>query len=498
MHPSLHGDTIPRGHRVACRTIVGIDIGTTKVAVVVIDPLKRKILRTVSQDTHSEVTLQDPSLKEQDVEKIGHTLKQCIHKVFNGLSCEVASVGITGQMHGIIGIDNEGRARTNCVTWQDERGLLRDEEGRSLLDEMKQRAGARPIAPGYGIVTLYWWVREKTARRFSRIVTIPDYFGMRITGRKTPAIDYTMAESLGCFDIFSTRFDTGYISDLGIPEDYFPEVLAPTTVSGTVKKDNPFDIPGGEDIPVALSIGDNQASYLGSVKEFYRTLVVNVGTASQVSYARDEFSWRHGVQAHVDGYDVTLRPFVEGGAIVAGSSLAGGVSYRALRDFFERAGKDLFGVDSPEDLWDRMNALALRVDTDERLTVVPLFAGKRSAPDARGRIEGISMKNFQPSNVIYGTLEGVVRILRDMVDPSVLTRTDTVVGSGNGLRKNPALRKVVSCVFENDIRIPLHEEEAAVGAALNGAVAAGKYRSFADAAEIVRYGESPRGEKYES
>ena len=482
----------------AGRSIVGIDIGTTKVAVVVIDPLKQKILRTVSQDTRSAVALKDPALKEQAVEKIEHTLKQCIHKAFNGLSCGVASLGITGQMHGIIGIDSGGRARTNCVTWQDARGLLRDEEGRSLLDEMKQRAGARPIAPGYGIVTLYWWVKEKTARRFSRIVTIPDYFGMRITGRKTPAIDHTMAESLGCFDIFSGRFDTGYISALGIPEDFFPEVFAPTTVSGTVKEKNPFGIPGGEGIPVALSIGDNQASYLGSVKEFSHTIVVNVGTASQVTYARDEDSWRRGVPAHVDGYDVTLRPFVEGRAIVAGSSLAGGVSYRALRDFFARAGKDLFGIDPPEDFWDRMNSLALRADSDERLTVVPLFSGKRSAPDARGRIEGISMKNFAPSNVIYGTLEGVVRILREMVAPSVLTSADTVVGCGNGLRKNPALRKAASRVFENDIRIPLHEEEAAVGAALNGAVAAGVYRSFTDAAGIVRYRESQRGEKYES
>jgi len=125
--------------------------------------------------------------------------------------------------------------------------------------------------------------------------------------------------------------------------------------------------------------------------------------------------------------------------------------------------------------------------------VVPFFSGKRSDPEARGRIEGISMNNFVPSNLIYGTLEGVVRILRDMVDPVVLARIETVVGSGNGFRKNPALRKAASRMFKKDIRIPLHEEEAAVGAALNGAVAAGVYRSFADAAEIVRYRELQGG-----
>jgi sedoheptulokinase len=477
------------------RSLLGIDIGTTKVAVVLIDPLKRKILKTVSQDTCAAIPFHDPALKEQSVEKIERTLKRSIHEALEGLSCEVASVGITGQMHGIIGLDDEGRAKTNCVTWQDGRGLHRNGEGHSVLEEMQQKAGVRPIASGYGIVTLYWWVREKTARQFSRIVTIPDYFGMRMTGRTRPVIDYSMAESLGCFDIFTCRWDTDYISALGIPEELFPRVFPPTTVLGRVKKKNPFDIPCSENTPVALSIGDNQASYLGSVRDYYRTLVVNVGTASQVTYARAGAVQRDGVFAHIDRYDVTLRPFVEGGAIVAGSALSGGTSYRAVRDFFAAAGKNIFGVDPPEDLWERMNALALSADAGARLTVVPLFSGKRSEPEARGRIEGISMNNFVPSNLIYGTLEGVVRILRDMVDPNVLARIETVVGSGNGFRKNPALRKAASRIFEKDIRLPLHEEESAVGAALNGAVAAGVYRSFADAARIVRYCERQGGEE---
>jgi len=184
---------------------------------------------------------------------------------------------------------------------------------------------------------------------------------------------------------------------------------------------------------------------------------------------------------------------VDGGAIVAGSSLSGGASYRAVRDFFAEAGKTLFGIEKPQDLWERMNELALNADSGKRLTVVPLFSGKRSDPEVRGRIEGISMQNFVPSNLIYGTLEGVVRILRDMVDPAVLAQIETVVGSGNGFRKNPALRKAASRIFKKNVCMPLHEEEAAVGAALNGAVAAGVYPSFAEAAEFIHYRESRGG-----
>ena len=473
-------------------SIMGIDIGTTKVACVFIDPFKRKILRAASQETCAEVACEDPSLKEQSAEKIERSVTRCIHEAAEGLRCEISSIGVTGQMHGIIGVDDEGRAKTNCVTWQDGRGLNRNREGHSLLEEMSRRAGLRPIASGYGIVTLYWWIRKKRTARFSRIVSIPDYFGMRLTGVKRPAIDYSMAQSIGCFDISSCRWDKDYIAALGIPMELFPQVFPPTTVLGRMKKKNPFDIPCGEDTPVALAIGDNQASFLGSAREYSRTLVVNVGTASQVTYALPA-AQSGGVFSHVDGYDVTLRPFVDGGAIVAGSSLSGGASYRAVRDFFAEAGKTLFGIEKPKDLWERMNELALNADSGERITVVPLFSGKRSDPEARGRIEGISMQNFVPSNIIYGTLEGVVRILRDMVDPAVLAQIETVVGSGNGFRKNPALRKAASRIFKKNVCMPLHEEEAAVGAALNGAVAAGVYPSFAEAAEFIHYRESRGG-----
>jgi sedoheptulokinase len=124
----------------------------------------------------------------------------------------------------------------------------------------------------------------------------------------------------------------------------------------------------------------------------------------------------------------------------------------------------------------------------ERLDVYPLFAGKRSAPSARGRIDGISLTNLTPAHLIVGTLEGEVRILKEMVSKRALGKLEILVGSGNGIRRNALLRSITSRMFGKPLYVPVHEEEAALGAAIHGAVAAGVYRSYRDARGVIRYG----------
>jgi sedoheptulokinase len=61
------------------------------------------------------------------------------------------------------------------------------------------------------------------------------------------------------------------------------------------------------------------------------------------------------------------------------------------------------------------------------------------------------------------------------------------VGSGNGLRRNPLLRRIAANLFERELLIPRIAEEAAVGAALNAAVAAGIYGNYHEAREFIAY-----------
>jgi len=466
--------------------ILGIDFGTSKIAFAFIDPDKKRVVNNYSIPIDAYLHLKDPSLKEQDVKRITHVFHKGIRECLAKSNYNVLSIGLTGQMHGILGLNKEGKAITNLVTWQDGRGHCKLNGGITLIQEMHKRAGKRPVASGYGIVTLYDWARREKDAEIKKFCTLGDYFAMLLTGEKVPVMEHTMADSTGAFDAFNQRWDFDYIDALGINRCLFPETVSSTTVIGVLKDPFVKNPCKKSQIPITVSIGDNQASYLGSVREHFKSLLINIGTGSQVSFAvknpEDII-----VQGLIDGYDVVLRPFVRDTWLVAGNAISGGVVYRALYDFIKRTGEELFGIVNFEKLWDKMGELAQKVNDCGGLSVYPLFAGKRSDPEARGRIEGIDMENLTPANLIRATLRGVVAILKDMINQNIIEEREYLIGSGNGIRRNSVLREITSELFKKKIMIPAHEEEAAVGAALNGGVASGVFRNFDKASEVVIY-----------
>jgi sedoheptulokinase len=68
-------------------------------------------------------------------------------------------------------------------------------------------------------------------------------------------------------------------------------------------------------------------------------------------------------------------------------------------------------------------------------------------------------------------------------------KAEKLVCSGNGIRKNSALRKVVSSMFGCEIKIPLFEEEASFGAALAASVACGMSENITQACKMIKYKE---------
>jgi sugar (pentulose or hexulose) kinase len=309
---------------------------------------------------------------------------------------------------------------------------------------------------------------------------------MLLTGRKAPVMDYTMAESTGAFDAINLTWEFDYIEALGIDKGLFPQTVSPSTVIGFLNDPSIKGLQSNKKVPVAVAIGDNQASYLGSVKEHFDSLLVNIGTGSQISFTVKD-PGDSDLQSLIDGYDVVLRPFVSDNWLVAGNAISGGVVYRALYDFFRKTGEELFGITGFEGLWEKMGEIAIKAKDCRGMEVYPLFEGKRSDPGARGSINGISMENLTPGCLIMGTLRGMVRILMDMIRPEIIEKRKYLIGSGNGVRKNPVLRVVTSELFKRQILVPAHEEEAAVGAAINGGVASGVFKDFDEAKGVIRY-----------
>ena len=106
----------------------------------------------------------------------------------------------------------------------------------------------------------------------------------------------------------------------------------------------------------------------------------------------------------------------------------------------------------------------------EKETTTPIvadtrFAGTRADSSITGSLTGITTENFNPSGLTKAVLCGMVDELYNMFAPAGIIFS-ALVGSGNGIRKNPALVRIAEEKFGMKMTIPEHLEEAAVGAAM--------------------------------
>ena len=433
--------------------IMGIDIGTTTVSVVLTDTENGKLLARETVE-HRSFLPGRPEQKIQDSERIYEIVLELLAKMQkeNGLP---DGIGFTGQMHGMLYVDASGRAVSPLYTWQDGSGENPLENGKTCV-KILQGVGA--AASGYGVVTHFYLQKEgQIPKDAAKMTTISDYIAMRLCGKTVPVIGLDMAASWGCFDLEKQEFLYEALEKIGVNTSYLPEVRKGHFLIGKTS----------DGIPVMGSIGDNQASLFGSVRNLKDTVLLNVGTGSQISFVSEAF-----VEC---GGSVELRPCTENSYILVGASLCGGRAYAMLEQFYrETAGTD-------ERMYSRMQKQAEdfieKYGKEAAWKVDTAFSGTRSDPSRRGRITGIGVENFHPGAMTVGVICGILNELHEQYEEMCrLTgkKATCLAGSGNGIRRNPLMRKLAEEMFGMPMDIPEYEEEAAYGAAISaGKVIAG-------------------------
>ncbi|OZB94350.1 sedoheptulokinase [Paenibacillus sp. XY044] len=458
----------------------GIDIGTTSISVVLISAASGRVVRvaTCANDAsirgdHSWERLQNP---ERIMERVRGLLAECREEW-----ADVAAVGISCQMHGILYVDGEGQSVSPLFTWQDGRGdEPMQDRGVSYARHLRECTGY-PAASGFGLVTHFHHVKNGNVPNDAvYLCTIGDYAAMQLTGAAKPLMDPSNAAGIGLFSASRHCFDEEALRRAGMDASILPPVCHGTEPVGRTRDGK----------PVACAIGDNQASFLGSVSQLERTLLVNVGTGSQISIYTDNDVSPEELDPSAG---LEIRPFPGGGSLLVGAPLSGGKSYAMLLAFFQEAGR-AFGAPPDEgEIYARMNEWAREVlrRGDEPLQVQTQFYGTRQDPGLRGAIRGIGPDNFTPGHLVAGFLQGMAEELMQYVGalPAGLRGSiSAAAGSGNGIRRNPLLREMLEAELGLTLQLPPGEEEAAYGAAVYGAAAAGYYPDVRSSLSEMRKG----------
>ncbi len=430
------------------RKAIGIDIGTTTISAVVMAVETKHILEARTISNNSFIHTENSWERIQDAASVTEKAVAVLDELLE-LHPETASIGLTGQMHGILYVDSEGNAVSPLYTWQDGRGDLPVIQGKSAARHLTEVTGIKAYT-GYGCVTHAYHVKQGQVPANARtFCTIADYLGMVLCGRNAPLVHISNGASLGIFDAKNGCFYREKMQEAGVSPDMLPQVTAAFETLGCYRG-----------IPVTAALGDNQASFLGAAGTEPGTVLINMGTGGQISVLADRYFEAPGIEA---------RPFMKDKYLLVGASLCGGRAYAILEQFF-RSYLTAAGIQA-EAQYPVMERLARTVSSETaELHITTAFSGTRENPEKRGSICGISEDNFTPAQVIYGTLAGMARELYQQylqISQGTGIQAGKLIASGNGLRKNAVLRGIFAQLFRQELHLAQYQEEAACGAALS-------------------------------
>ena len=434
--------------------LVGLDVGTTGVKALTVSPDGDVLARV---EEAYPLSTKRPGWAEQDPEDWWRAAESALAALG---PADLAGIGLSGQMHGLVVLDERGRVLRPAILWNDQRTAAEcaEIEERLGLRRLVELTGNRAL-PGFTAPKLLWLRRHEPEiyARIAHVLLPKDYVRLRLTGKR--AIDASDASGTLLFDVAGRRWSDEVLSALEIPREWLPSVLESPAVAGHTD----------DGVPVAAGAGDQAAGALGVGVDRPGPLSVVLGTSGVVFAALPAFA------ADPEGRVHSFCHAVPDGWHAMGVMLSAAGSLRWLRDAVA-PGESFESLIAEAESWP---------PGAEGLLFLPYLAGERTPhadPNARGAFIGVSLRHDRGA-LVRAVLEGVAFGLRDSLELLRKLGVEPRAGrvSGGGARSDLWLR-IVASVLGVPLERAAADEGAAYGAALLGGVAAGV---FADVHEAV-------------
>jgi len=426
---------------------LGLDLGTSKTAAVLVDGGARRCVGC-SGAAHGAAS----GGGTQDLRRHLDAVRAVVAALPEADRRRVSGVAVSCQMHGVV-LWNDSGAVSPLYTWQ---SRVDD------LDALCRLPGCGRLNHGFGGATLGMLGRRNELARWTRCGTVGDYLVWLLTGRPGRVlIDRSNAASWGLMPFDGSDFDLRATAALGIPEGLLPHIVPVGASAGVTDAEwsAALGIPVGT--TVLAAVGDNQASVRAAVGDPERDISLTLGTGAQISavvpIARArEFASR-----------TELRPYLGNACLAVGAPLCGGEAWTALMRFWRSGFAAANEKIDDAELFRLLDASACaELERAGLPRFVPSFLGERADATARGRLEELTLDNFDFGKVAAALARGLMENLRRMLPAELLTGRTRLALSGNGFRRNKSLRRAAELVFGMPAKQSVFDEEAACGAAL--------------------------------
>ena len=458
---------------------LGVDIGTSGTKTIAINE-KGKILGEASAPHRSFHP--KPLWSEQDPEDWWKATVKTVRAVVRQIKAkpaDVKSIGLSGQMHGSVFLDKQGKVIRRALLWNDQRTA--DE-----CAEIEKRAGGRkqlikmvanPALTGFTAPKILW-LRNKEPKNFDKLdrVLLPkDEIRRRLTGEI--ATDVSDASGMLLLDVAKRDWSTKLLSKLELDRSLFATCYESEQVTGHLTKAVASRLGLTTDCAVVGGAGDCAANAVGNGIVKKGSLASSLGTSGVMFVHSDE------MQVDPQGRLHTFCHAVHGKWHMMGVSLSAAGS---LEWFCQKLCAEIgSGAKASVDPYSVLNKEAASVPAgSEGLFFLPYLAGERTPhadPLARGAFVGLTLKHNR-GHLARAIMEGVTFALRDSLaiikEMGVPVRQ---IRAGGGGAKSQLWRQLQADIFGQKVFTINAEQGPAFGVALLAAVGAGSYKNIEQA-----------------
>lgn len=461
--------------------LLGIDLGTSSVKALVTDRHGRAV--AVATEPYPVLHPQ-PGHAEQDPAVWWDALCRAVRTVAAQCNpAHIRAIGLSGQMHGTVLLDDTSALVGPAVIWQDQRSAAQvaEIEARVGRDRLPAIAGS-PVATGFMAATARWLQRHEPARwaRVAHLLLPKDYIRLRLTD--TWASDPSDGSGALLLDAQRRDWSPELLAALDLSPTLLPPIQPSAAIGGklTPAAATALGLPPG--IPVAVGAADTACSALGAGAVAPGTLLLTLSTGGQL--IQPVSTPAIDPQGRIHTFCSALTPAQGPGWYQMGATLTAGSALRWLRD-------NVCGF-TGDDAYARMTALAAQVAPGaDGLLFLPYLAGERTPhmdPHARGLFLGLTLRHGQ-AELVRAVMEGVTLACADAfaVLAELGAQPAHVILAGGGAR-SPLWQQMVADVFGLPVRPLQTADQSAAGAALLAGAAVGLLDTVTAAQAWARYG----------
>lgn len=449
---------------------LGIDTSTTSSKALIIDQMGKVI--AVASSPHSLQTPR-PMWSEQNPDEWWEAVSKCIKTSLEKAGIkgeEIAAIGLTGQMHGLVLLDEAGNVLRPAILWNDQRT-------QSQCDEIHQRFGKEKFIQKTGNVALtgftapkILWVKENEPDVFARArhVLLPkDFVRYKLTNEY--AMDKADGSGTVLFDLRARDWSDDVLAALDIPRSWMPPTFEGTEFTGYMTEAAAALTGLKAGTPVAAGGGDQEAGAVGMGAVETGVVALTVGTSGVV------FATTPSALIEPNGRLHAFCHAAPGMWHFMGVMLSAAGSLQWYRDTL-----------APEMSFDDLVKEAEAVPAgSEGLLFLPYLSGERTPhpdPLARGAFIGLTVRHSR-AHMTRAVLEGVSFGLKDsftLIQNAGLGKITQIRASGGGT-KSPLWRQILASVLNAELVTVNTTEGGAYGAALLAGVGAGAWKDVASA-----------------